>query len=63
VRNPAPLTGAVRDPEDDMIVACAVTGQADTIVSRDKDLLSLGSYGGIAIVTPEAFRQELRAAG
>ena len=62
VRNPAPLTDVVRDPEDDMIVACAVTGQADTIVSRDKDLLSLGSYEGIAIVTPEAFRQELRAA-
>ena len=63
VRNPAPLTGVVRDPEDDMIVACAVTGQADTIVSRDKDLLSLGSYQGIRISTPEAFRQELRAAG
>ena len=62
VRNPAPLTGVVRDPEDDMIVACAVAGQADTIVSRDKDLLSLGSYRDIAVITPEVFRQQLRSA-
>src|SRR5260370_12095292 len=62
VRNPPPLTGIVRDPEDDMIVACAVAGQADTIASPDKDLLSLGSYRDIAVITPEVFRQQLRSA-
>jgi len=62
VRNLPPLTGVVRDPEDDMIVACAVAGQADSIVSRDKDLLSLGSYRDIVVVTPEMFRQQLRSA-
>jgi len=54
------LTGVVRDPDDDMIIACAIKGQADAIITRDKDLLSLRSYQGIAIITPETFRQQLR---
>src|SRR5450755_988634 len=35
---------AVRDPNDRMILACAVGGKADRIVSGDKDLLVLGVY-------------------
>jgi putative PIN family toxin of toxin-antitoxin system len=62
LRSTQPLTGIVRDPHDDMIVACAVDGKADTIVSRDKDLLSLGSYRAISIITPEVFRRQLREA-
>jgi putative PIN family toxin of toxin-antitoxin system len=57
-----PLAGIVRDPEDDMVLACALDGQADTIVSRDKDLLSLGTFQNIPIITPEVFRQQLRDA-
>jgi putative PIN family toxin of toxin-antitoxin system len=60
LRSTTPLSGVVRDPNDDMILACAVTGAADTVVSRDKDLVSLGTYGEITIVTPEVFRQQLR---
>lgn len=44
-----------RDPKDDMVIACAVAAQADYIVSRDRDLLDLGTYQGIQIITPEAF--------
>jgi uncharacterized protein len=49
-----------RDPKDDMIIACAVTADADYIVSRDRDLLDLEEYQGIAIVSPEAFMPILR---
>jgi uncharacterized protein len=49
------LAGVVRDPNDDMIVACAVAAKADFLVSRDKDLLSLERYEGIRFVTPETF--------
>ena len=56
----SPRSGIVRDPADDHVVACAIDARADTIVSRDKDLLSLGSYRAISIITPEAFRQQLR---
>ena len=53
----------VRDPNDDMIVACAVAAGAEYVVTRDKDLLSLGSHEGISIIAPEAFLQILRATG
>ena len=34
----------IRDPKDTMILACAVGGKADYIVSGDKDLLVLDEY-------------------
>ena len=58
----APLIrGAVpRDPDDDMIIACALAAGADYIVTRDKDLLSLREHETISIITPEAFLEVLR---
>ena len=50
-----------RDPKDDMIVACAVASSADYIISRDRDLLDLGNYQQIQIVTPKEFMQILRS--
>lgn len=58
-----PLTGIVRDPNDDMVVACAVAGSAAYVVTRDLDLLSLGTYEDIAMVTPESFLALLRGEG
>ena len=49
-----------RDPNDDMIVACALVAPADYIVTRDDDLLSLNVYESIAMITPEAFMTVLR---
>src|SRR4051794_25458352 len=60
LRSTRPLAGVVRDPNDDMIVACAIDGRADTIVSRDKDLLSLGAFHSVPIISPETFRYRLR---
>lgn len=40
------------DPDDDHVIAAALTGQADLIASGDKrDLLPLGGFAGIPIVT------------
>jgi putative PIN family toxin of toxin-antitoxin system len=58
-----PLHVIERDPKDDMIIACAVAAQADYVVSRDLDLLDLGEYRGIQIVSPEDFVQYLRDDG
>ena len=56
IDDPSPTPGAVpRDPDDDKIVACAVAASSQHIVTRDDHLLSLGSYAGIAITTPEQF--------
>ena len=38
------------DPDDDHVLACALTAQADLIVSGDSDLLHLGEYRSIPIV-------------
>ena len=48
-----------RDPKDDMIVSCAVAVGANYIISRDRDLLDLGNYQQIQIVTPEQFMRIL----
>ena len=58
-----PLSGLVRDPNDDVILACAVAAEASHVVTRDDDLLSLQTYEGIAIVTPETFLSILRSSG
>jgi len=61
VDDPPPTPGIVpRDPDDDKIIACAVAGDVQYLVSRDHDLLSLKSYAGITIIAPEPFIQLVR---
>ena len=43
------------DPDDDRILECAVEARSAFIVSSDKDLLRLGSYGDVRIVTAKEF--------
>ncbi len=47
---PAVISPASADPDDDHVLACAFAAQADLIVSGDSDLLNLKSYHGIPIV-------------
>lgn len=50
---PPPLAAPVcRDPDDDHVLALALAAAADLIVSGDADLLSLGSFQGIPVVSP-----------
>ncbi|MFA5874348.1 MAG: putative toxin-antitoxin system toxin component, PIN family [Anaerolineales bacterium] len=52
----AAVAGAVpADPADEMFLAAALDGNADVIVSGDKDLLEIESFRGIAIITPRQF--------
>jgi putative PIN family toxin of toxin-antitoxin system len=53
---PAMLSEPVcRDPDDDMVLATALAGGADAIVTGDADLLTLASYSGVEIISPRAF--------
>jgi len=45
----------VDDDSDNRVLEAALDGGANYIVSGDDDLLSLGSFQGIPIVTPAAF--------
>ncbi|MEQ1591793.1 MAG: putative toxin-antitoxin system toxin component, PIN family [Thiobacillaceae bacterium] len=40
-----------RDSDDDAVLACALAARADLVVSGDDDLLTLGSFEGIRVVT------------
>jgi putative PIN family toxin of toxin-antitoxin system len=44
-----------RDPDDDVILATALAGNAEIIVTGDKDLTSLRSYQEIRIMEPADF--------
>ena len=46
---------ASRDRGDDLFLATAADGDADYLVSGDRDLLTLGSYRSVMIVRPAAF--------
>ena len=44
-----------RDPDDDNILAAALTGNCDFVITGDKDLLVLNPFGDIRILNPRAF--------
>ena len=44
VNTPATPSAVPRDTDDDKIIACAVAAGVEYVVSRDRDLLSLGSW-------------------
>ena len=55
------LDDLLRDPKDHPVLACAIEGRADYLVTGDKrDLLPLKHYLGIQIVTPAIFWRILR---
>jgi predicted nucleic acid-binding protein len=46
------ISGAATHHEDDWILATAVLGAVDFLVTGDKQLLALNNYRGVSIVTP-----------
>lgn len=47
------------DPDDERVLACALEGQADLIVSGDHHLQDLKTYEGIPILTVRQFLERL----
>ena len=40
-----------RDVDDDQVIAAALAAKVDIVISGDADLLSMGAFEGIAIIT------------
>lgn len=53
------LVGAVKDPEDDYVLATGVVGKADYLVTGDRGLLALKEHRKVRIVNPRAFLETL----
>lgn len=45
----------LRDPNDEIILACVADSDADVLVTSDQDLLVLETFRGTPIVTPRQF--------
>ncbi|MBI2861446.1 MAG: putative toxin-antitoxin system toxin component, PIN family [Chloroflexi bacterium] len=55
----APITvevhGVATHPEDDLVLATALSAQAEYLVTGDTKLQRLGSHRGVSILSPRAF--------
>jgi putative PIN family toxin of toxin-antitoxin system len=52
-------SGACRDPSDLAVLGTALAGGADCLVTGDRDLLDLGEFRGIRILSPRAFHDRM----
>ena len=62
IANQISLTGEIqnvcRDSDDDKILECALLADAEYIISGDDDLLVLGEFRGIKIVTAKEYLEK-----
>ncbi len=54
-------TEACADTDDLPVLGTAVAGKAECLVTGDQELLELGSYEGIPVLSPRAFYDRVRA--
>jgi predicted nucleic acid-binding protein len=51
----AQVSGVATHPEDDLVLATALSANAGYLVTGDEQLQKLGNYQGVQIVSPRAF--------
>jgi uncharacterized protein len=49
------VAGVATHPEDDLVLATALSGNVDYLVTLDRQLLALGEYRGVRIVSTREF--------
>ncbi len=59
----APSKLAVRDHADRWVLATAIAGEADVLVTGDQDLLEIHGKAPLPILNPRAFWEMLRTGG
>ncbi len=61
VTDPTPLLIRLRDADDLVILADALAGEADVLVTGDRDLLDIADRAPLPIVTPRGMWELLRS--
>jgi putative PIN family toxin of toxin-antitoxin system len=56
------VSGVATHPEDDRVLAAAVSARVDYLVTGDRQLRRLGSYRGVRILSPREFLDVLELA-
>ena len=56
----APAPGPENDPDARRVIAAAMEGSADVLVTGDNDILESGHAADFRIVTPRGFWESLR---
>lgn len=59
VVEPIQIRRVTRTAADDLVLATAVAGAAETIITGDKELLALGRYESISVRSPREFADTL----
>lgn len=59
----ANVTGSATHREDDLILATALSSNADYLVTGDHELQAIGAFQGVRIVSPREFLANLMSAG
>jgi uncharacterized protein len=54
-----PVSGVASHPEDDLILATAASGAADYLVTGDRQLLALGTFHEVRVVSARQFLDTL----
>src|SRR5690348_9276078 len=49
------VAGVATHPEDDLVLATAASARADYLVTGDRQLLRLGSFEGMPVISPADF--------
>jgi uncharacterized protein len=57
--SPEAVTG---DPDDDLILACAIKAGGAVVSGDRRHLLPVGEHRGVSVITPQALLAELRQA-
>ena len=61
VTNPKNLVSDIcRDPDDDNIISLGLAAKAEYIVTGDRDLLDIGQYASLHMVSPKEFSEVLK---
>jgi len=61
LHQPLQIVAVCRDPSDDYLLALALAGSADALVTRDEDLLTVKKHGKTEILHVAEFLKRIQA--